>query len=111
MALTDVERLRQALGESIPVGGVEGDTLFTNIEIQDFLDRAAGDIALASYYGQVAKSAALANLVTTSEGQTRLEFSKLHDASLKQEKKYGEAAGIDIYVNDRSVTQRPIVRR
>lgn len=109
MALTDVERLRQMLGESIPSGGSAADTLFTDPEILDFLLRANNDLNLAAYYGQVAKSAALANLVTTAEGQTRLEFSKLHEASLRQEEKYGKAAGV--LVADRSVIQRSIVRR
>lgn len=115
MALTEIQRLRQALGESIPAGGTQSDTMFTDVEIQDFLDRASGLDPVAdwaAYFGWVAKAAALANLVTTREGQSQNNFSDLHDAAIKERDRLGVQLGAGGYeAPNRSVIQRPIVRR
>lgn len=73
-----VEELRLKLGEAIPTGGVEGDTLFTDqqlkklIEAAPFLDRAA-------YEGWRIKAANYANLVNVTDGAASREFSDLLD--------------------------------
>lgn len=80
--------LRRRLAERVPPGGSEQDTLFTESEIQDFLDQAGGDLDLASYYGWESKAAELANLVTVSEGNSARQMSDLHKAALEELARY-----------------------
>lgn len=76
MALTEVQKLRELLGETIPDGGTDTDTLFTTDEIQDLLDTNP-DLDRAAYEGWRIKAARFANLVDTSEGNTARKFSQL----------------------------------
>lgn len=110
MALTDQQRLRQALGESIPSGGTEADTLFTDVEIQDFLDRGEGDVDKGTYYGWVAKAAAYANMADVQEGTSREMLSDLHKAALEQLKHWGKHTGL-IPGLSRNVRIGRVVRR
>lgn len=88
MALTDGERLRQLLGESIPVGGGEDDTLFTEATIDDLLERFP-DLEDATREGWKIKAAELANLVTTAEAGAKRELSDLHEQAMKMVNFYG----------------------
>lgn len=88
MALTENEKLRQLLGESIEVDETEDDTLFTDEEIQDFLDRANSNLDRAAFDGWRAKAAKLSNLVDTSEGNSQKKFSQLLDGANDMVKMY-----------------------
>jgi len=86
MAITDLSRLRRLLGETIPSGGSESDTMFLTEEVTDFLQKgteANKDFAVeaAAYYGWRAKMAEFANLVNVNEGNAAREMSELHKAA------------------------------
>ena len=70
------ERLRQQLGEMIPGGGSDADTLFSDDEIDDLLEQYP-DMDLAVYEGWKIKAAKLSNLVDTTEGNSQRKFSQL----------------------------------
>lgn len=88
MPLTDAERLRDLLGESIPPGGSEADTLFTDEKVLDLLTLSGGDLDRAAYEGWRAKAAALSNLVDTTEGNSQRKFSQLLDNANDMVKMY-----------------------
>lgn len=77
MALTDTTRLRDLLGEPIPEGGTEDDTLFTDQRLNDFLDLANGDVERAAFEGWRAKAGQLANLVDVADGNASRKMSDL----------------------------------
>lgn len=79
MPLTDSQRLRDLLGEPIPVGGTEADTLFTDEKIADLVLASEGDLDRAAYEGWRVKAALLSNLVDTTEGNSQKKFSQLLD--------------------------------
>ena len=83
MPVSDVERLRGYLGESIPSGGSASDTLFTSDQIDDLLERH-GSPEGARREGLELKAAYLANLVTTVEGSSSRKQSDAHRAVLAQ---------------------------
>lgn len=93
MALTDAERLRQLLGESVPTVGGEADTLFSHEEIKDLLEMNAGDVERAAYEGWRVKAAKLSNLVDTTEGNSQRKFSQLHASAVEMVKHYGRSSG------------------
>jgi hypothetical protein len=109
MALTAVEQVRLKLGERIPDGGSAADTLFSDEEVQLFLDQGVGNVDAASYYGWLAKAAEYANLVNTSEGNSARTMSDLHQHALNQAKLYEGAAG-SVSGGNR-VRIRPLVRK
>lgn len=88
MAITDGERLRQLLGESIPAGGVDEDTLFSDDMIDDILTRYP-DIYEAAAEGWRIKAAKLADLVNTNESGTSRSMSDLHKHALEMAKYFG----------------------
>lgn len=93
MAITDAERLRTLLGESIPTGGSDADTLFTDEQIDDLLTRyGTPNDSLGE--GWAIKAAALADLVDTTEGSSVRKMSQAHEAALKQAASYTEAGGV-----------------
>lgn len=108
MALTDAERLRQKLGESVPEGGTDADTLFSDAQIADFLATTT-TMEEAAYEGWIAKAAELANLVTVQEGQSKLNMSDLHQAALKQVEAFGVMAGVG--AKSRSIRIGRLTRR
>ena len=77
MALTDVDRLRDLLGEPIPDGGTESDTLFTDERLNDFLQIAGGDLERAAFEGWRAKAAQLAGLVDVTDGNASRKMGEL----------------------------------
>lgn len=89
MALTDVDRLRQLLGEEIPSGGTEADTLFTNEQIQDFLTSSDDDLTAAAALGWRAKAAEVAGLVDISEGNASRSLGQVHKHALAMAEFYG----------------------
>lgn len=83
MNRTDAERVRALLGESIPTGGDDTSTMFTDEEIDDLLEQGTdknADFPLeaAAYYGWMEKMANYANMVTVNEGNALRELTELH---------------------------------
>lgn len=87
MNQTPAELLRLLLGESIPAGKTDADTMFSNEEIDDFLEVGV-DVRAAAYYGWVAKMGNYANLVTVNEGNAVRELTELHKAAQRMVERY-----------------------
>jgi hypothetical protein len=93
MAFTDQERVRRLLGESIPEGGSESDTLFTDAEIDDFLLLGGNNLERATYEGWRAKAARLSDLVNITEGNASRAMSDAHKHALDMVKQFARSAG------------------
>lgn len=97
MPFTDVDRVRLFVGEPIPADGSEADTMFTNAQIQDFLDAGTGSISRAALAGWKAKAAEYSNLVNVSEGNSQRQMSDLYKAALEMVEFYEkEVAALDV---------------
>lgn len=94
MALTELEKLRQLLGESVPPDGTDADTMFSNEAVQSFLDDGGGDVEAAAYFGWRAKWAEYSNLANTSSGTTRDELGSLETKAKTQMDYYGNLSGL-----------------
>lgn len=86
MAVTDTSRLRRLLGETIPEGGDASNTMFSDEEVADFLDKGTRtnkdySVEAAAYWGWQAKMAEFANLVNVNEGNAAREMGELHKAA------------------------------
>lgn len=92
MAVTDVERLRSLVGEDIPEGGSASDTLLSQDQVQDLLDRH-GSPEAAVTEAWLIKSAKLATLVDTVEGSSIRKHSAAHKAALSQVRVVNTTAG------------------
>lgn len=92
MALTDDEKLRQLLGESLPPEGTDVDTLFSDDEITQFLEDSP-NIERAAYEGWRVKAARLSSLVDTTEGNAQRKFGQLLDNALDMIKVYQRSSG------------------
>lgn len=96
MPLTSSEKLRQLLGEQIPDGGTEADTLFTEEEIEDLLvsvpEGSEDGMERAAYSGWRVKAAKLSNLVDTTEGNVQRKFSQLLDNAQDMLKVYSRTS-------------------
>lgn len=88
MNRTDAEQVRGLLGEAIPSGGSAADTMFSDEEIDDFLEKGFQEVEAAAYYGWREKAANYANLVTTNEGNAARELSDLHRQALRMMDRY-----------------------
>lgn len=88
MALTDVNRLRELLGEPIPEDGTESDTLFTDERLEDLLTVANDDLDRAAFEGWRIKAAHFANLVNVTDGNAVRQMSDLLDHADKMVKYY-----------------------
>lgn len=93
MALTDADRLRGLLGEEIPEGGDESDTLFTDERIDDLLTMTGNDVERAAYEGWRIKAARLSDLVDITEGNASRAMSDAHAHALDMIKHYQRASG------------------
>jgi hypothetical protein len=87
MPHVDAAELRQLLGESIPVGSSAAETLFTDDEIDGFLNKNP-DVERAAYAGWRVKAAKLSSLVDTTEGNSQKKFSQLLDNAIDMMKVY-----------------------
>jgi len=92
MAVTDSERLRALVGESIPTGGSATDTLLTEDQVNDLLTRY-GTPEAAMQEAWLIKSAQLATLVDTVEGSSIRKHSAVHKAALSQLRVVNTTAG------------------
>lgn len=93
MPITDADRLRDLLGEAIPEGGDESDTLFTDEKIDDLLSTANGDVERAAYEGWRVKAAQLSDLVDLTEGNASRAMSDAHAHALDMVKHFQRASG------------------
>lgn len=94
MALTPSDKLRMRLNESIPEGGDESDTRFTDEQIMDMLDEAGGVADRAAVIGWTAKAAIYADLITVNEGNAMRQMSDLHKHALDMIKQYSGLSAI-----------------
>jgi hypothetical protein len=83
MTRTPEEQLRALLGEAIPAGGSDSDTMFSTSEISDLIEKGTASnfdfpMEAAAYYGWLEKMANYANLVTVNEGNAMRELTELH---------------------------------
>lgn len=88
MNRTDEQRVRALIGESIPSGGSDSATMFTDEEIEDFLELGNGNINAAAYFGWAEKAANYANLVNVNEGNAARELGELHRQALRMMDRY-----------------------
>jgi hypothetical protein len=91
--MDDTALLRKRVGESIPAGGTEADTLFTDVEIDDILDRNGGVTRTCMREAWEMKAAALATLVTTAEGSSIRKLSDAFEHAQKMLTAYGGPSG------------------
>jgi len=73
-----ITQLRLLIGEPIPTGGSEDDTLFTDLQVRSWID-SNPDMERAAYDGWRAKAAQFANLVNVTDGASSREFGDLLD--------------------------------
>lgn len=89
---TAVEELRELLGERIPTGGSDADTMFTDARLLDLLNTTESrDEALAVAWK--IKAAEYADLVDTSEGTSKRAMSDLHKHALQMAASYSTEIG------------------
>lgn len=81
------ELLRMYLGEVIPEGGSEADTMFTDTEIQAFLDDTS-EINAAAALGWSIKAANLSHLTDMAEGSSRRSLRQRWENALEMTKYY-----------------------
>lgn len=92
--MTTIAEVRELIGETIPAGGTEADTMFTDVQIQAWID-ATSDTDSAVVVGWRAKAAAYADLVDTAEGTSKRSMSDLLDHALKMIESYtGSGSGV-----------------
>jgi len=82
--ITDV---REMLGESVPQGGSEADTMFPNDRVTAWIDGSTS-LEGAALSGWRAKAAHFANLVNVTDGAASREMSDLLDHALAMIKLY-----------------------
>lgn len=91
---TDAERVRRQLGERIPQGGTDADTMFTDQEILDLLTESGGDVEAAVAEGWKVKTAEAVDLVNTQEGTSKRNLSDVHEHALGMVKATGPGGGL-----------------
>lgn len=89
---TPAEQLRELLGERIPAGGTDADTLFSDDQIDDLLTRNA-TMNEAAHEGWRIKAAELSDLVDTAEGTSKRAMSDLHKHAIAMIESYAGGAG------------------
>jgi hypothetical protein len=85
---TTDDQLRALVGETIPVGGSAADTMFTEDEIEDLLEKGNQDPNAAAYFGWMEKAASYAALVNVNEGNAARELSDLHRQAMRMADRY-----------------------
>lgn len=108
--MADAETLRALIGEKIPVGGSENDTLFTDEEIETLLAEASS-IEIAAAKGWRMKAAAYVELVDTAEGTSKRAMSDLHKNALAMAQHYDPGAIEGTPEAERRTRSHQIVRR
>lgn len=93
MASADETLLRLYLGESVPDGGAESDTMFTSAQLVALLARAGGDLHRATAEGWSIKAAHYARLVDVSDGGDSRAMSQLHRQALSEHARWSGMVG------------------
>lgn len=88
MAITDADRLRSLLGEEIPAGGSDVDTMFSDEKIYDLVAVAGGKLGQAALAGWQIKAAKYARLADVTEGNSSRAMSKLYANAMAMVKYY-----------------------
>lgn len=83
MNRTPAQRVRALLGESVPVGGDETNTMFSDAEIDDFVEQGVDDVYASAYWGWIEKAANYSRLVDVNEGNAARSLSDLHRQALR----------------------------
>src|SRR5215471_3031392 len=87
MSMTEEELLRARIGEDIPVGGADTDTLFKDTEIAALVAQwGSANHAVARAWE--IKAARLADLVDITEGSTSRRMSKAFDHAMAMARAY-----------------------
>lgn len=86
--MATIAEVRELINEDIPVGGTEADTLFTDVQVQAWID-ATTTTDSAVVLGWRAKAAKYSDLVDTAEGTSKRAMSDLLANALKMLKLYG----------------------
>jgi hypothetical protein len=90
-AQDDITSVREKLGESIPTGGDESDTMFTDEQVTNWIDSNTS-LDGAAYQGWQAKMANLANLVNVTDGAASRALGDAFDHAKDMVKFYGGLA-------------------
>jgi len=88
MNRTNAEQVRALIGEAIPSGGSDTDTMFTDNEVDDLLELGFGNVRAAAYYGWIEKAANYSNLVNVNEGNAARELGELHRQALRMAERF-----------------------
>lgn len=88
MNRSDNARVRALIGESIPDGKAASDTMFSDDEVEDFLESGNQDVFQAAYWGWMEKAANYAKMVNVNEGNAARELSDLHRQALRMADRY-----------------------
>lgn len=80
--------VRQNTGETIPPGGTDADTMFTDDEVLGFLTQCNQLINLSSAAAWRVKAARLAALVDVQEGNSSRKMSQAYTSAIAQAKYY-----------------------
>lgn len=83
--------VRENLGEVIPSGGTDADTMFTDAQIATWINNTA-NLDAATLRGWKVKLANYANLVNVTDGAASREMSDLFDHAQEMVKYYGKLA-------------------
>lgn len=78
MATAQEDLLREYLGEEIPEGGSDSDTMFSHAAVTALLARNTGDLQRAAAEGWSIKAAKYARQVDVSDGTDNRQMSQLH---------------------------------
>jgi hypothetical protein len=80
--------IRLKLGEPIPEGGTDSDTLFSDVQVDNLVDKH-GSVDEALGEGWQIKAGLLAGLVDVAEGGSKRNLSSLHQNALRMAEVYG----------------------
>lgn len=84
--LAPADLVRLQCGESIPTGGVDTDTLFTDGQIQTFLDACSQMVNASTAMAWRAKAAIYATQVDIVEGNSQRKMSQAYQTAESQAK-------------------------
>lgn len=82
--LAGADLVRLQCGEVIPDGGVDTDTLFTDGQIQTFLDSCGNMVNAATAMAWRTKAAIFATQVDIVEGNSQRKMSQAYEAAKSQ---------------------------
>ena len=89
---SDAELLRMYLGEVIPNGGSDEDTMFNDSEISTFLE-SSGSLNEAAALGWKIKAANLSTLVDMAEGSSRRSLRQRWENAMAMTEYYQSLTG------------------